>query len=101
MVDLPKDVVDMHWFEDEGTQGTLGSPLKGGSPGKGLGIAGLEDSPVRKRVCSPMKGSVQLSLSPSPVKRKGLKVPEKVGRVGKKAILGTRSVLRDIVNDAV
>lgn len=101
MVDLPKDVVDMHWFEGEGTQGTLGSPLKRESPVKGLGIGGLEDSPVTKKVCIPAKSSVQLSLSPSPVKRKGLKVPEKVGRMGKKAILGTRSVLRDIVNDAV
>ncbi len=79
---MPKGAVDAHVWGEWGA--TPGDAVPGGSPGS---------SPEK----SSMKGG---GLSPTLSRRKGTRVPEKVGRVGGRAILGSRPVLRDIVNDA-
>lgn len=85
--DLPRGALEGHVWDEGGvgTQGTVASP--GRSQKSGLGT-----SPG----ASPKK---RLEKSPTKVGRVG-KVPEKMGRIDGRAILKTRPVLRDIVNDA-
>lgn len=85
--DLPRGALEGHVWDEGGvgTQGTVASP--GTSQKLGLGA-----SPG----ASPKK---RLEKSPTKVGRVG-KVPEKTGRIDGRAILKTRPVLRDIVNDA-
>lgn len=71
--DLPKAAIESHVWEDGWTQAT-----------------GKVSSPNRKD--SEMKKNAEPG--------KGKRAPEKVGKVDGRAILGSRPVLRDVVNDA-
>lgn len=113
--DLRVGEVEAHIFEEWGTQ-TQGTSVGGVVPVSPVGVR----SPVRVKG-GPKKGSplvprdanAVMKSSGSPVKKKRvlgesgensvrgarLKVPEKRGRVGQKAMLSKKPVLRDIVND--
>ncbi|KAJ9647964.1 DNA replication endonuclease-helicase Dna2 [Coniosporium tulheliwenetii] len=113
LYDLPTNAVEGHIFEEMGV-GTQVTPLGKGREavaermpvGKTLE---MEPSPTRApalgmakrggKALSSLKGA-QVNARINPL-RKPFKVPEKVGRVGKKGIVGSRPVLRDIVNDAL
>lgn len=113
LYDLPANAVEGHVFDEMG-MGTQVTPLgkRGEAVVERLPVgktSAMELSPARApalgiakrggKALSPLKGA-QVNARINPL-RKPFKVPEKVGRVGKKGIVGSRPVLRDIVNDAL
>ncbi|KAI9794693.1 MAG: Tripartite DNA replication factor [Piccolia ochrophora] len=83
--DMPPGALDMHRFEETATQATgKGSGRQPQSATSSQMLKGVPDSSSRM-----LKENVQ----PWP------RTAEKVGRVSERAVLGSRPVLRDIVND--
>lgn len=109
--DIRPGEMEGHVFDECGTQATQhGSPPKAVSQIKAESPKVEKKNKARAKPLGERDGNVGVGTTGSPVKKKvlgesgggrGLKVPEKRGRVGAKTLLGKRPVLRDIVNDAL
>ena len=86
--DLPSRAMGMHLFE-EGVMTQLTGMDGGGSGNVGAAVVAIEGGEKKKK-----------KLEVGVEKGKGLRVPGTVGRVDARKLVGSRPVLRDIVNDA-
>jgi len=95
--DLPRGALEGHVWEEGG--GSEATQVGGGSPGTSPGRSGKKKVGLGVGVSPGASPRKRLGKSPAKAGKIG-KVPEKMGRIDGRAILKTRPVLRDIVNDA-